>query len=243
MEYRSTAITSRAVEKEQKAEKEDPRPYSVYISNLSRRVREKDLRNLFSKYELQGVRVPHFRETGEARGFAFVDFGSEEEGMRAMREFSGREIYGRQISIEKAHTENDELLFAKYKRKRDLKMDRALEKRNATVSWDPDEDLMPVKYQENRRLKREDESCVERKKFSSNVPYQPLRMPPHPPQHMHPSPVLFNDPYSIYPPHPFTPYPMNTPSIPCSPSVPYSSAAYHPGYFRDYHSFYQPPFH
>lgn len=57
------------------------------------------------------MRLMFFHETGESRRFAFVGFADEESGENAMREYSGREIHGRILNIEKSYGKDDLALF------------------------------------------------------------------------------------------------------------------------------------
>jgi RNA recognition motif-containing protein len=48
------------------------------------------------------VTVPTDRETGRARGFAFVEFASAEEASAAIARFNQRELNGRALRLDQA---------------------------------------------------------------------------------------------------------------------------------------------
>lgn len=223
MQVRAAAITSQSLStpsNEYEEEKENAQAYTVFVSNLSKKAGEKDLRNLFCKYSVRKVRIPHFHETGESRGFAFVDFTREEEAMLAMREYSGRELFGRQIYIEKAYREDDILLQERYRKRRDLKAARVIERGRKCVSWDPDEDSMPV-YYENKKTRNDQPYPTRSSQRTIIEPYQ--RIQPHqpymyPPVYEHPFMYQNNHPS----PYPYSMQPQYSPSP--SPSI----HPYHP---------------
>lgn len=63
---------------------------SVRVTNLSEDVTEDDLRELFGAFgQLQRVFIARDRETGESRGFAFVNYGRHEDAARAIAKLDG----------------------------------------------------------------------------------------------------------------------------------------------------------
>ena len=52
--------------------------------------------------EVRSVFIGTDRETGRSRGFAFVEFGNEEEAQHAIRRFDGQEIDGRKVRVNAA---------------------------------------------------------------------------------------------------------------------------------------------
>ena len=76
----------------------------LYVGNLSYNVTEPELRDVFAEggKNVVEVKVVMDRETGQPRGFAFVEMGSEDEASQAIQTLSGREIQGRAISVSEA---------------------------------------------------------------------------------------------------------------------------------------------
>ncbi|KAK9917525.1 hypothetical protein WJX75_005305 [Coccomyxa subellipsoidea] len=63
---------------------------SVRVTNLSEDTREDDLRELFSPFgPISRIYIAYDRETGESRGFAFVNFVHREDAARAVAKLDG----------------------------------------------------------------------------------------------------------------------------------------------------------
>jgi len=59
----------------------------LYIGNLPYDITEVDLREALTNYEpIEDIHIPLDRETGSARGFAFVRLGSAEMGEKYRKE-------------------------------------------------------------------------------------------------------------------------------------------------------------
>ncbi|BCX46762.1 RNA-binding protein [Haloferula helveola] len=72
----------------------------LYIGNLSYETSEQELRELLTPYEpIVDIRRPSDRETGQPRGFAFVTFGTLEDGEKAMTELDGADFGGRALKV------------------------------------------------------------------------------------------------------------------------------------------------
>ena len=75
----------------------------LYIGNLPYDITEVDLREALSAYDpIEDIHIPLDRETGSARGFAFVRLSSQEHGERAIEELNGNEICGRPVKVSEA---------------------------------------------------------------------------------------------------------------------------------------------
>lgn len=77
----------------------------LFIGNLSYTATEEDVREAFSEngFELRSVSIPTDRETGQARGFGFVEVNSAEEAQKAIETMEGAVIAGRPIRVNEAH--------------------------------------------------------------------------------------------------------------------------------------------
>lgn len=76
---------------------------NLYVANIGPDVDAKTLRALFSSYgEVAFVRLMVNRDTGESRGFAFVDMPDDRDALNAMRLLTAGEHFGRKLSISKA---------------------------------------------------------------------------------------------------------------------------------------------
>jgi RNA recognition motif-containing protein len=73
---------------------------NMYVSNLSFHTAEDDLRQLFEKYgAVSSAKIITDRESGQSRGFGFVEMASDEEANKAMKELNNKEIEGRTLSV------------------------------------------------------------------------------------------------------------------------------------------------
>lgn len=75
----------------------------IYVGNLPFSSTEEDLRSLFSRHGgVSSVNVIMDRETGRARGFAFVEMDSDESAKAAIRSLDGTELAGRSLRVNEA---------------------------------------------------------------------------------------------------------------------------------------------
>jgi RNA recognition motif-containing protein len=73
---------------------------NIYVGNLTFGTDNADLESLFSPYgEVAGAQVIKDRETGRSRGFGFVEMGSSEAAQKAINELNGKDVNGRQLTV------------------------------------------------------------------------------------------------------------------------------------------------
>ena len=76
---------------------------NIYVGNLSRLLKEEELKELFQTYgEVTTVNIIKDKFTGESRGFAFVEMTSSEEAETAITELNGKDVQGRTINVNQA---------------------------------------------------------------------------------------------------------------------------------------------
>lgn len=76
---------------------------SIYVGNLSYEVTQSDLTGAFAPYgTVKRVQVATDRETGRARGFAFVEMETDTEETAAIEALDGAEWMGRDLKVNKA---------------------------------------------------------------------------------------------------------------------------------------------
>ena len=76
---------------------------SIYVGNLDFGATEDAVRELFAQYgSVERVNMVRDRDTGQARGFAFVEMTDAEEAERAISELNGQPFSGRSISVNEA---------------------------------------------------------------------------------------------------------------------------------------------
>jgi cold-inducible RNA-binding protein len=75
----------------------------VFVGNLSFDVTRDELIEAFSAAgKVVDAKVPTDRETGRPRGFAFVEFESDEAAQRCIEQMNGRELKGRPLRVNEA---------------------------------------------------------------------------------------------------------------------------------------------
>ncbi len=72
----------------------------LYVGNLSYATNEEELRNLFSQAgTVATVELIKDRDTGQSKGFAFVQMGNQSEAEKAISMFNGYELGNRQLKV------------------------------------------------------------------------------------------------------------------------------------------------
>lgn len=76
----------------------------LFVSNLNYEATEHDLRVLFTAqgFPPPSVKICSNRETGQPRGFAFLEFRKADEAEGAIRSLDGWMFMGRRINVQKA---------------------------------------------------------------------------------------------------------------------------------------------
>jgi RNA recognition motif-containing protein len=75
----------------------------LYVGNLSYDVTSDDLERLFSAHgTVQTVQLMKDRDTGQSKGFAFVEMGSGSEAHAAMTALNNTEVKGRALTVNEA---------------------------------------------------------------------------------------------------------------------------------------------
>jgi RNA recognition motif-containing protein len=75
----------------------------LYVGNLSYNTTEDGLRNLFSEFgSVASSKIIFDRETGNSKGFGFIEMGTDEEANAAITGTNGREFEGRQLRVNEA---------------------------------------------------------------------------------------------------------------------------------------------
>ena len=75
----------------------------LYVGNLPYGAEESQLQDLFAKAgNVDTVNVVRDRETGRARGFAFIEMASDAEAQQAIKQFNSYELDGRALTVNEA---------------------------------------------------------------------------------------------------------------------------------------------
>ncbi len=72
----------------------------LYVGNLSYTATEEELQNFFAQAgTVKSVTVVKDRETGRARGFAFVEMGTDADAQKAISMFNGANFMDRALTV------------------------------------------------------------------------------------------------------------------------------------------------
>jgi cold-inducible RNA-binding protein len=75
----------------------------LYVGNLPYSASEQDLQDLFSRAgAVDSVNVMRDMATGRARGFAFVEMGSDADAQKAIDQFNNTDFGGRNLTVNEA---------------------------------------------------------------------------------------------------------------------------------------------
>ena len=75
----------------------------LYVGNLAFQTTSQDLQELFAQAgTVESASVIEDRNTGQSKGFAFVEMSTEEEAAAAIDQFNGKEFAGRNLTVNEA---------------------------------------------------------------------------------------------------------------------------------------------
>ena len=76
---------------------------NIYVSNLAYSATDDDLRQLFESYgAVDKVSIITDRDTGQSRGFGFVDMPDSAAAKAAMQGLQGKALEGRTLTVNEA---------------------------------------------------------------------------------------------------------------------------------------------
>jgi len=76
---------------------------NIFVGNLSFGTTEASIRSLFEPYgSVDRVNIVTDRDTGQTRGFAFVEMTNDAEGNAAINGLNGRDLDGRTLNVNEA---------------------------------------------------------------------------------------------------------------------------------------------
>jgi RNA recognition motif-containing protein len=75
----------------------------LFVGGLAYAVTDDQLRDFFATVgTVQSAQVIMNRDTGQSKGFGFVEMSSDEEAQKAVAELDGKELEGRRIAVNEA---------------------------------------------------------------------------------------------------------------------------------------------
>jgi RNA recognition motif-containing protein len=76
---------------------------NIYVGNLAYSVTQEELQEAFGSFgRVSSVKIIIDRETGNPRGFAFVEMPDNAEAQKALEGLNGYQLQGRAISVNEA---------------------------------------------------------------------------------------------------------------------------------------------
>lgn len=81
---------------------------NIYVGNVTPNVTEQELKDLFSQYgAVASVKLIKDRDTGEARGFGFVEMAEREPALAAIQALHGQTFKGQALTVNEARPRED----------------------------------------------------------------------------------------------------------------------------------------
>lgn len=81
---------------------------NIYVGNLSYNTDEESLRQAFSQFgQVDNVNIVRDRDSGQPRGFAFVEMANDSEAENAMQQLNGQPLDGRNLTVNEARPKTD----------------------------------------------------------------------------------------------------------------------------------------
>ena len=75
----------------------------LYVGNLAFQTTSQDLQELFAQAgTVESVSLIEDRDTGQSKGFAFVEMSTDAEAASAIDQFNGKEVAGRSLKVNEA---------------------------------------------------------------------------------------------------------------------------------------------
>src|ERR1700693_966411 len=81
---------------------------NIFVGNLSFGATEDSVRSMFAAHgTVERVSIVTDRDTGQARGFGFVEMSDNAEGDRAIAALNGADLDGRALNVNEARPKED----------------------------------------------------------------------------------------------------------------------------------------
>ncbi|KPA10011.1 RNA-binding protein [Candidatus Magnetomorum sp. HK-1] len=81
---------------------------NIYVGNLSYDITQDELQQLFAEHgSVVNVNIIKDRDTGNSKGFGFVEMENQSDGENAIKELDGQSVKGRNIKVNQARPRND----------------------------------------------------------------------------------------------------------------------------------------
>ena len=76
---------------------------NIYVGNLPYNLSEEELQSVFEEYgAIEKTTIIMDRESGQSKGFGFIEMTNDEEAERAIEALNGADLKGRSMKVNKA---------------------------------------------------------------------------------------------------------------------------------------------
>lgn len=76
---------------------------NLFVTNISHVVKQEALKALFSEFgQVSSVKIIMDKETGESRGFGFVEMVNDGQGQDAINKLNNAAFFGKTLAVSKA---------------------------------------------------------------------------------------------------------------------------------------------
>ncbi len=80
----------------------------LYVGGLAYSVNDKQLEDLFAEVgKVTSATVIKDRDSGQSKGFGFVEMSENEDAQKAIKDLNGKEVSGRSIVVNQARPQED----------------------------------------------------------------------------------------------------------------------------------------
>jgi len=80
----------------------------LYVGGLAYAVDESALEEMFAAFgKVVSAAVIKDRETGQSKGFGFVEMSDDDEAKKAIEEMNGKDVSGRSLTVNEARPQED----------------------------------------------------------------------------------------------------------------------------------------
>lgn len=81
---------------------------NIYVGNLDSQTTEEQLRSAFAAYgQVDKVSIVTDRDTGQRRGFAFVEMANDAEGTKAIAGLNGKTLGAQALTVNEARPKRE----------------------------------------------------------------------------------------------------------------------------------------
>ena len=88
---------------------------NIFVGNLDYQVTENELEAAFARHgTVEKVNLIRDRDTGQTRGFAFVEMSNSADALKAINALNGQELGGRAINVSEARPKPERQSGSRY---------------------------------------------------------------------------------------------------------------------------------